>query len=239
MGPMQPFTSRSEGNETWAGSREVSTECRTFSIFSPCFLFFIVACITETSNAQWPAWLGPNKWLILCHAGPAVTPQTHTTSYARTPHSTYLAFVLLCVSFIPGLVPGPFKQLDTAALMVAPRMPGCSAWQTATPWLGPQHCPATIQRWPRDLFFKHTRRTFHNIVPDVRVVFFPPLLPFCFVFFHLHVVNSVCTVFNLLVWAQGVLVTRSVSQPALLQLCLLPLACVICSCGEGQTMRNG
>lgn len=68
--------------------------------------------------------------MILCHAGPAVTPQTHTTSYARTPHSTYLAFVLHCVSFIPSLVPGPFKQLDTAALMVGlAALPGCRAAQ--------------------------------------------------------------------------------------------------------------
>lgn len=33
------------------------------TLLAPFFLFFfkILACVAETTNGQWPAWLGPNK----------------------------------------------------------------------------------------------------------------------------------------------------------------------------------
>lgn len=224
MGPMQPFTLGSEGNETWTGSRKVATECRTLFFFSS-FFFFIPACNTETTNGQWPAWLGPNKWLILCHAGPDVTPQTHTTSYARIPHSTYLAFVLHCVPFIPSLVPGPFKQLDIGALMVGlAALPGCRAAQhDKRPHHGSgesivlRQYNAGRRTFFFFFFFKHTGA--HFTTPCQMFVSFSFPRCRCFVlFFQLPVENSVCTGFNLLVWAHGVLVTRSVFKPALLLL---------------------
>lgn len=166
-----------------------------------------------------------------CHP---FTPPPHTHSYARIPHSTYLAFVLHCVSFIPSPVPGPFKQLDIAALMVGLAvLPGCWAAQHDK---RPHHrlgIGIVLRQYHFGrgtfffFFFLETRRhKFHNTAPDVCVT---PLHPHCYYFFFTSTswtwAYSVCTVFSLLLQEHEMFVSPgfAANLSALASLCALQL----------------
>lgn len=107
--------------EPEAGQKEVVKPKKAVFLCSP---FFFPPLRYWASNRKWLGCLPWNRWLILCHAGPAVDPPLPHPS-----HSTYLAFVLHCVSH-PHTGPGPFRQLDIAVLMADhTALPGRSTTQ--------------------------------------------------------------------------------------------------------------
>lgn len=120
---------------------------------------------------------------------------THTLICTHTPKHPLGLCSPLCV-FHPQSSPRPIQAAGHCCInggsRCAPRMLDCSAWQTASPWLGPKHCPATIQRWPQDLFWN---RDAHFAAPSQMfwLFSFPCLLFFflprrlrCLVFWSEH-----------------------------------------------------
>lgn len=121
-------------------------------------LHCILARIAKTSNRQWLACLPWNRWLILCHAGPAVDCPPVPSTPIPLPHTpiapTWPLFSIVCLSSLvwSWSIQAAGHCCINSGSHCTPRMLGYSAWQTTTPLLGFKHCPVTIL----------CRRTFGN-----------------------------------------------------------------------------
>lgn len=121
------------------------------------------------SNGQWLACLPWNRWLILCHASPAVD---RSLSPSPLTAPTLPLFSIVCVSH-PWSGPGPFRQLDIVVLMERPYCTPRTLHCTGTSLLQPKGYlmiyPAT-GLWKYSLLFQ----LWHNSVcvsfPDACVL---------------------------------------------------------------------